>query len=328
MVKKRAWSVIAIAVIVLLTAVCGVYRDSGPSGPPIPLATAPTLSQKLPDPVGLSPDGRKVASWDRRFSQLEIIQNVGSVPPVVLNSSHCVNRVPEAQFSWDGKQIAGGCVVDELTVWNTVTGEATNHLRCRISPYFVAAWSRDGNYLAATCELEKITVWELPSGKEIATFGPHNGTVTQLAFTPQGQLLSSGSDGWLRFEDLSGHILRSHQFGDMVKGFILRSDGKQVVVDTASLSQNKTRLYVWDLDSGKQRRVTGMDWNSLGLLALSPDGSFVILRTHMFVAAFSLRQNHYTRALGEGVRAAVFTKPNRIVGIDYNSIMSWSCCTK
>jgi WD40 repeat protein len=221
--QKKAWSVIAFAVIVLLTAVCGI---GGYRGPHVPQPIRPVISTALPDPVGVSPNGLKIVSWDRELHRSMVFETHANATPVVLNLSHCVFRLLDAQFSWDGKQIAGGCTAFDLTVWNAVTGEAINHLRCRVSPYFVAAWSRDGHYLAAACELEKVTVWELSSGKEIATFRPHNGTVSQLAFTPQGQLVSSGSDGWVRFGDLSGHVSRSHEFGDMVKGFILRSDGR------------------------------------------------------------------------------------------------------
>lgn len=324
MVRKKAWSVIAIAVLVLLTAVCGI---GGYRGPHLPQPIFPVISTPLPDPVGVSPDGLKIVSWDRDQHRPVVFETHGKATPVVLNSSHCIFRVPDVQFSWDGKQIVGGCTVFDLTVWNTVTGEATNHLRCRVSPYFVAAWSRDGHYLAAACELEKVTVWELPSGKEIAAFQPHNGTVSQLAFTPQGQLVSAGSDGWVRFEDVSGHVVRSHEFGNMIKEFVLQQDSRQLVVHTVALSLNDAKVYVWNIDLNKQRRLPGLDEDRMHLLALSPDGAFLAVRTGNSAAVYSLRQNQYAYGLGEGVKAAVFGKPHEIVAITYNGVQTWSCCT-
>ena len=170
-------------------------------------------------------------------------------------------------------------------------------------------------------------MWELPSGKEIATFQPHNGTVSQLAFTPQGQLVSGGSDGWIRFEDVAGHILRSHEFGDMIKGFVLQQDARQLVVQTVALSGNDRKIYIWDPDLNKQRRLPGLDSDLMRLLALSPDGGFLAMRTGNSGAVYSLCQNQYAYTLGEGVKAAVFTNHREIVAITYNGVQTWSCCT-
>jgi hypothetical protein len=99
------------------------------------------------------------------------------------------------------------------------------------------------------------------------------------------------------------------------------------VVQTVALSGNDIKVYSWNLDLDIQHRVTGLDADRLRLLALSPDGSFLLVSTGNPAAIFSLRQNQYEYELGEGVKAAVFGKPHEIVAITYNGIETWSCCT-
>jgi WD40 repeat protein len=320
--KRNAWTVALVATIVLLTSVCGIGYRSRPH-PELPPPARVALAQTLSTPVALSPDGRKVLSWDTQFLKLKVFDVFDHNTPVVLNSAGCGSQVPEAQFSWDGKQVVGKCGFSDLTVWNSITGEAVNRLPCGVAPY-LPAWSHDAHFLAAVCKIREIKVWELPSGKEISAFESPGAFGSQLAFTPQGQLILTGNDGSLRLADISGHILRSHDFGDFVRDFVLRSDGKEVVVVTTNHYGHNVKGYIWDLNSDTHRVVHELDTPAAKLIALSPDGSFLILNTGAEAAVFSLRQSRYIQNLGGGIKAAVFTTDGRIIAITtFSTVQIW-----
>jgi WD40 repeat protein len=60
------------------------------------------------------------------------------------------------------------------------------------------ALSPDGLRLAAGASDGRITIWDVASHQEVATLEGHQESVTQLAFTPDGDHLVSASKDQLR----------------------------------------------------------------------------------------------------------------------------------
>ena len=116
-------------------------------------------------------------------------------------------------FSPRGDIIAGG-LYGEIRLWDVRTYEV---LRAILPPLtccrqFALAFSPCGDYLASGAwwngtEKVSIRLWEIGTGENIATFWGHPTDIQDLAFSPDGMLLASGSfDGTILLWDLSPHL--------------------------------------------------------------------------------------------------------------------------
>jgi hypothetical protein len=127
----------------------------------------------------------------------------------------------------------------------------------------VLAYSPDGKYLATSLRVAPkvrgghfggaVKVWDLGTAQELAKFEGHAEEIRQLAFSPDGQLLASSSDGELRLWDLRTRSLL-HRLAD-TKGepplgarlLAFAPNGKHVV----SMSQGL--VVSWDVATGKSQ---------------------------------------------------------------------------
>lgn len=116
-------------------------------------------------------------------------------------------------FSPRGDIIAGG-LYGEIRLWDAITYEVLRAilppLTCRRQ--FALAFSPCGYYLASGAwwdgtEKVSIRLWEVATGENIATFWGHPTDVQDLAFSPDGALLASGSfDGTILLWDVTPYL--------------------------------------------------------------------------------------------------------------------------
>ena len=112
-----------------------------------------------------------------------------------------------------GNIVAGG-LWREIRLWDATTYEIRMSILPPVGCYypFALAFSPCARYLAVgswwqRTEKVSIRLWEIATGKNIATFWGHPTDVQDLAFSPDGVLLASGSfDGTILLWDLKPYL--------------------------------------------------------------------------------------------------------------------------
>ena len=137
------------------------------------------------------------------------------------------------------------------------------------------AFSSDGRTLASCSHDRNDTVihlWRVSTGDLKGTLMGHADVVVDLAFSPSGEILVSGSrDGELRFWDVkTGETLNTVAAHDkQVKKVAFSPSGKTVV----SASSDRT-LRFWDVKTGEHLKTISPEKNIFSI-AFSPDGQTI-----------------------------------------------------
>jgi RNA polymerase sigma factor (sigma-70 family) len=255
--------------------------------------------------VVFSPDGRTAAAgnhvWDLAAGRL-----------LVALPSSCF----AAAYSADGRRLFT-LDRDGVRTWDATTGEERR--RPIPVPYAggTAEFSPDGRLVAIGCVaprtpgspnpgdrlIDPIRVWELASGREVASLLGHTDSSNGLAFSPDGQMLSSVNGAVLNYADpglriwdvASGKPLRrfklaphgAHQVAFLPNGRSIVTagdDGTALVWDVSDLADRrppeppdgKALEALWsDLVADDARRAHRASW-SLGV-----DGAVPFLRARL-----------------------------------------------
>ena len=136
-------------------------------------------------------------------------------------------------------------------------------------------FSNDNSLLAWTTRLpsHRIDVLDLNTKRFAAHLQAHPGEIKSLAFSPDGQVLASGSeDAVVRFWDAQTGSLLQALTGhtEPVRVVSFTPDGKQL----ASASEDET-LKIWDVATGDLLHTMETKW-PLTSVAFSPDGKKMV----------------------------------------------------
>ena len=179
-------------------------------------------------------------------------------------------------FSPDGKLLAVSRSKRGVSLWDLRTHQMVRVLDDQ-SVGGPLAFSPDGSLLASISQ-NRIQLWDPHAGTRIRFFGNHNGTVSNLLFTPDGSRLVSSCGGTLDSKDTPGIVQvfdvesgeQIYKLGGHTKyiyAIALSPDGNQLI------SSNDEELLFWDLANGRQAKNPGIAPSRA--VAWSPRGNWI-----------------------------------------------------
>ncbi len=101
-------------------------------------------------------------------------------------------------YSFDGLLLASGDRLGGIHVWEAESGNLFATLRGHTSGISGLAWTSDGNQLISSSLDGSIRVWDMHTFETTRQFVAHDRGVLSLSSGPQGSILSTGRDGWIR----------------------------------------------------------------------------------------------------------------------------------
>ena len=199
--------------------------------------------------VAFSPDGQTLASGVDGWTGTIYLWDVATG---VLQYTLLAHKggLSSVAFSPDGRTLASVGGWDALvSLWDVATGTFQQTLAGHTDLTFVrsVAFSPDGNMLAGAGGWRDKTVrlWDVASGTLQQTLAGHTGSVTSVAFSPDGvMLVSGGEDGTVRLWDVATGTLQ-HTLTEYTSGVLsvaFSPDGRTL----ASGSEDGT-VFLWDI---------------------------------------------------------------------------------
>jgi WD40 repeat protein len=172
-------------------------------------------------------------------------------------------------FSGDARFVAAGS--DEITVWETGTGEAR-------SAWPVPLWSTamafgPGGLLATGHDDGSVRLWDWDDQKLLRKFDAHHLPVSALSFSVDGKRLATASeDRTIRFWDVDSARPAGELIGhtDRIPALAWHPDGKRFY--SAGWD---TTARVWDVASGAPIILLNSHAAQVHAMALSPDGGLL-----------------------------------------------------
>ena len=253
--------------------------------------------------VVFSPDGQWLATESGSFDVRTIHIWEASTGRKVVDIPY-EYKVPSMRFSPDSKWLA---IRDQGTVWlwNTTTGEEVTQIAASVASF---AFSADAQWLV-TAGGSQVQIWEIPAGEAVMEI-PHQDTVRDLVFSPDGQWLATGADDgtvqiW-QFEasDEPPSVQEVIQFEHegSVKTLIFDPNGERLAVsleippDDAS-GERIREVVIWNIAT-EQEMVRMSEESPVYDMAFSADGHWLLTKEWLSISVWDASTGEQVKHTG------------------------------
>jgi RNA polymerase sigma factor (sigma-70 family) len=229
--------------------------------------------------VAFSPDGKVLAAGGGARGKAGEVRlwDAASGKETALREHD--DLVVSVAFAPDGRVLATGGRDGAVTLWDVGQFRRRAGSRGKATAIYSVAFSPDGKRLASAGGEEflgegnrdgDLGLWDVATGKALATIGGHAGTVTSVAFSPDGKTLASGGfDRTVRVWDVATgremFLFKGHT--GVVRCVAISPDGKSVASGGFDGS-----VKVWDLATGRELASLKGPAGGVMSVAFSPDG--------------------------------------------------------
>jgi RNA polymerase sigma factor (sigma-70 family) len=221
--------------------------------------------------MDFSPNGKLLAAVGG--DNLIILWDVASGKPTVELTGHNHGN-PAIAFSPDGAVVAVATIKPIVRLYDARNGKFIRGFDPDQRSAFSLGFSPDGTKIA-TGGRDRIVISDLATGNELGRCEAKMGGVLDLAFTPDGKTLVSGTEDakarvWDVVTGKERHVLDSR--GWIGRSLALSPDGATVAMGTVY-----SVIRIWDVATGKEKfnEPSGHD-APVRALAFSPDGRLLM----------------------------------------------------
>ncbi len=231
--KRRLILLAAAGLAVVGVAAAATYLQSGTigaAGVPATAGTAAAVAAPAVSTEGLSP---KALAAKQAADAARAERAAASESAATRRLRGHYDGIQAVAFSPTSGTLLTASHDTTAALWDPATGARLAVLEGHGAGVYSAAFSRDGRLAATGAKDGQVIVWDVTAKPPavVALLGWHRGTVTNLAFLPDGVLLSAGVDGTLREWDVEEESIRDIQQAQhgTVVAFAVSPDGSRVV---------------------------------------------------------------------------------------------------
>lgn len=230
--------------------------------------------------VAFSPDGECVISGsaDGAVKVWEVIS--GDAQNILRGHT---GEVWSVAYSPDGTLVASGSEDGMVHVRSVENGQIVSTLSSETTdPIWKVAFRPDGRFLAAATKYGIIGLWDIPTGKLVSTLRTRGSTIFSLAYSLDGNKLAAGSwDGGISLWNLTDES-KIEFAGTREDGAVYSESTVEGVASCLDFHPDGGLLasghwgesvYLWDTESGEQRRTWKVGESKIFAIDFSPDGS-------------------------------------------------------
>jgi len=241
--------------------------------------------------VAYSPDGKTIATGCGDDQMRVWNVETGTIDSTFEGNSE--NGVSVA-FSPDGNLIAGAFgtgltqnpmgpdpIPNDLRVWDIKTKSLIWTLKGNTHEAGAVVFSPDSQLLAGGGD--QIKLWDMKSGQLLRTIGPVGYSLWKVVFSLDGKTIAGGDfEGKVKIWDVqTGRQLKTFNYSKhWVRAVAFSPDGTLVAgagddsvpAKNGNPEEREYTIKIWEVKSGKERRVMHSLGNNIRTLAFSPDG--------------------------------------------------------